>query len=359
MKKAVSLIAMAGAVALALTGCSSGSAPESGSKDQPFAGQTIVVNSFGGDYEATLQEAVIEPFEAETGAKVEVVTAYSADALAQLTAQKGKPQLDVVTFSGGQEVVAAADGLLAPIAETDIEGAADLVPTALDGVKRGEGEGPVIQIAPMGLIYLKDQVKDAPTSWDAVLDPKFAGHVALTDFSNSYGLLTFLAMNAKLGGSTDDVQPGLDAVGGLLAKNDAVVTATSPEIQQAFTQRDIWLAPYAQDYAYTLTKAGLNVGFTVPENSPASYITANVVAGTGKEDLATAFVNYQLRPEVQLAWADALRYSPTNMTVEIPAEFAEEVIAGEGLTGLVRFDPTEIDAKRAEWVKAWNALVAS
>lgn len=359
MKKAVSLIAMAGAAALVLTGCASGSAPEAESGDQAFAGQTIVVNSFGGDYEATLKEAVIKPFEAETGAKVEVVTAYSADALAQLTAQKGKPQLDVVTFSGGQEVVAAADGLLSPIAEGDIAAAGDLVPTALDGVKRGTGEGPVIQIAPMGLITLRDQVKTPPTSWDAIIDPKFAGHVALTDFSNSYGLLTFLALNDTLGGDTDNVQPGLDAVKGMLAKNEAVVTATSPEIQQAFTQRDIWLAPYAQDYAYTLTKAGLEVDFTVPENSPASYITSNVVAETGNEELATEFVNYQLRPEVQLAWAEALRYSPTNLTVEIPKDFADAVLAGDALNGLVRFDPTEIDAKRPEWVKAWNAIVAS
>lgn len=359
MKKAVSLIAMAGAAAMVLTGCASGGSTDSASSDLPFAGQTIVINSFGGDYEATLQEAVIKPFQAETGAKVEVVTAYSADALAQLTAQKGNPQLDVVTFSGGQEVVAAADGLLAPIAESDIELASELVPTALDGVKRGNGEGPVIQIAPMGLIYMKDKIAEAPTSWDSVLDAEFAGHVALTDFSNSYGLLTFLALNESLGGSTDDVQPGMDAVGELLASNSAVITATSPEIQQAFTQRDIWLAPYAQDYAYTLTKAGLDVGFSVPEQSPASYITASVVAGGKNEELATAFVNYQLRPEVQLAWADALRYSPTNMSVEIPADFAEEVIHGEALTDLVRFDPTEIDAKRAEWVKTWNNLVAS
>lgn len=360
MKKAMSLVALLGASALVLAGCSG--SPETGdssSSEKPFAGQSITINSFGGDYEATLKKAVIEPFEKETGAKVNVVTAYSADALAQLTAQKDKPQLDVVTFSGGQEIVAAKNGLLDPIKAADITNADELVPSALEGVERGNGEGPVIQIAPMGLIYNTDTVKEAPTSWKAIADKDLAGHVTLTDFSNSYGLLTFLALNAELGGSLDDIQPGLDQVEKLLDSNAAIVTATSPEIQTAFTQRDIWVAPYAQDYAYTLTKAGLNVAFAVPENSPGSFITASVVAGTGNEKLATAFVNYQLRADVQLIWAEDMRYSPTNVTVEIPKAFASEVISGDALAGLVRFDPTVIDAKRAEWVAAWNALIAS
>ena len=56
--------------------------------------------------------------------------------------------------------------------------------------------------------------------------------------------------------------PGLDAVTTLLDRG-AIVVSTSPEIQQEFAQNDAWIAPYASDYAYTLTSAGLPQPFSL------------------------------------------------------------------------------------------------
>ena len=58
----------------------------------------LVINSFGGAYEEIHRRLVITPFEEMTGTKVEVVTAYSADTLSQLRAQKEAPQFDVAHF---------------------------------------------------------------------------------------------------------------------------------------------------------------------------------------------------------------------------------------------------------------------
>ena len=71
--------------------------------------KTLTINSFGGAYEEAHRKCVITPFEKETGATVKIVTAYSADAFAQLRAQKTAPQYDVIHFSGGQEIVAFVD----------------------------------------------------------------------------------------------------------------------------------------------------------------------------------------------------------------------------------------------------------
>lgn len=321
-----------------------------------FEGDTLTINSFGGDYEETHQQAVIEPFEEEYGVTVEVQTAYSADAMAQLTAQADNPVYDVVHFSGGQETAAANDDMLEPVSEDDLEHAADLHPVALEGLERGEG--PVMSIAPMGIIFRTDVDAEAPTSWADVTDDQYAEHVALTDFSNAYGMLTFLAINEALGGSLDDIQPGLDELGAMVEDDDAIVVETSPDIQQGFAQRDIWLAPYAQDYAQTLIDAGIPVEFIMPEEgSPGSFITANVVAGTGNEELAKAFVDYQLRPEVQQAWAEALRYSPTNTTVELEGEVAETVAFGDDIDELVRYDAEKIEESSDDWADQWNERI--
>ncbi len=91
------------------------------------------------------------------------------------------------------------------------------------------------------------------------------------------------------------------------------MVSTSPEIQAEFAQNDAWIAPYASDYAYTLKKAGLNVKFVQgAEGTPASFITANLVAGRNNVELASKFIGKELSPEAQACFSDALRYTPTN-----------------------------------------------
>lgn len=354
----LSLSAVATAAALALTGCAS-SAPEAEEEagERPYEGVELVVTSFGGDWEAALIKGVVEPFEAETGAEVTLVTAYSADALAQLTAQAGNPQFDVVHFSGGQEVVAAKDGLILPIEPAALSSYEDLQPLAVEGME--DGYGPVIQVTPVGLVYNSEKIADAPTSWTDVLDSAYAGHVALTDFSNTYGVLSMLRVNDALGGTIDDVTEGITALGDLAASGDAIVVASSADLQTAFAQRDIWLAPYAQDYAETLRQAGLPVEFVIPdEGITASFITANVVAGRENAELAELFIDFSLRPEAQQVFAEMMRYAPVNTAVELSDDVAAAVLGADEFDAIVRYDSQVIAAQRQAWTDDWNARIS-
>src|SRR4051794_3242986 len=245
--------------------------------------QTLVINSFGGAYEQAHRKCVIDPFEKATGASVKIVTAYSADAFAQVRAQKAAPQFDVIHFSGGQEIVAATEGLLSPLDPAKVPSLASLYDFAKKNVAKGEG--PAYSIAAIGLVVNSKKLPKEPTSWTDLMDPALGDHVVLTDISNGYGMLGFLMLNQVKGGTLDNVQPGLDAVKALL-KAGAVVVKTSPEIQQAFAQNDAWIAPYASDYAFTLKKAGMPAKFIqAKEGTPASFITANLVANRPNAEL--------------------------------------------------------------------------
>lgn len=322
-----------------------------------WAQQTLVINSFGGAYEEAHRRLIIEPFEQANNVRVEVVTAYSADALAQLRAQAAAPQFDVILFSGGQEVAAAAEGLLAPIQPEQLTQHDELYPFAVEGIT--EGRGPVMSLAVVGLLYNTEELPDPPTSFSAMFDPELGEYVTIADISNTYGLFNLLMLNQMRGGDLNDIQPGLDAVAELLDRGAQIVTS-SPEIQQGFAQGVTWLSPYAQDYAYTLRAAGLPVGFVQAEEGiPASYITVNVVANRPNEELARAFVDFSIRAEAQAGWAEALRYSPTNRLVELPEDVAADVIYGEeAIAGLLRFDPTVVNENRAAWTDAWNRMIA-
>ncbi len=317
----------------------------------------LVINSFGGAYEEAHRACIIDDFEAQTGATVDIVTAYSADAFAQLRAQRNSPQFDVIHFSGGQEIVGAEEGLLDPITEEQVPNLADLYDFAKEGTENGVG--PAYQITTIGLLHNTEALDFTPTSWRDLEREGVGENLVLTDINNGYGMLGFLMLNRVYGGDLDNIQPGLDIVSQLL-DDGAIVVSTSPEIQQEFAQNDAWIAPYAQDYAYTLTSAGLPIRFTqASEGSPASYITVNKVAGRPNDDLADQFINMTLRPESQACFAEALRYAPTNAQTALPGAIAESVAYGpSAMEGLIRFDPQKIEANRSEWTEQWRRTIS-
>lgn len=356
------LSGLAGISVLALAACSSGSTGETGTggsdaaEEKPYAGETLVVTTFGGDWEAAFVEAVVEPFEAETGANVEMITLYSADALAQITAQASSPQIDVVHFSGGQEYTAAQEGLIEPVDPSDLSNYDDLLDVAVAGLERGEG--PVFQMAPLGLVYNTESGAPRPESWLDVFDEAYAEHVALADFTNSFGVLSMLRIADSNGDSIENPNPTIEALGSLVSEGDAIVVPTSPDLQTAFAQRDIWLAPYAMDYAGTLKDAGLPVEFIVPkEGAGASIHTANVVSGRDNIELSKLFIDFELRPEAQQVFAERMRYSPVNTKTEVTGEKAEEVLTGDDLLSLVTYAPGEVADSRPAWTDLWNSLI--
>lgn len=316
----------------------------------------LVINSFGGAYEEAHQRLVIEPFEKKYGCEVEVITAYSADMLARLRAQKNNPQFDVAHFSGGQEAIAAEEGLLTPIQPGQLSHYNDMYPFAVEGIQ--QGRGPVYSIAALGILYNTEKVLPAPTSWNDLFRKDLCGRVILTDISNTYGLLGFTMINRIRGGSLDNIQPGLRAIRELL--DCSMVISKSPEIQQNFAQGTAWIAPYAQDYTFTLTKAGLPIQFVQPkEGSPAIFITASAVSDRPHTDLAIKFINFSLRPEAQAGWVEALRYSPTNRETRLNADLANKVIFGaDAVEKLVKFDPIKLNENRSKWTSEWNRTIA-
>lgn len=322
-----------------------------------LAKDTLVINSFGGSYEKTHRELVITPFEKKYDVDVKVITAYSSDTLAQLRAQKENPQFDVVHFSGGLETAAAGEGLLAPIKPEELSNYSQMYPFAVAGLEKGIG--PMYKTAVIGLLYNTDNVSSAPNSWKDLANSAYADHVLFTDAaSNTYGMLGMLMINKVNGGTLDNIKPGLDFVKKLLPTS--TIVSKSPQIQQNFAQGNAWVAPYAQDYAFTLTKAGLPVKFTLPkEGGVVAPITVNLVAGRPNRELALKFIDFSIRAEASQGWAEALRYSPTNKTVKLSDDVASQVTYGEAQAKkLITFDANKIAKNRAGWNESWSRAIA-
>ncbi len=353
---------------LLVTGCGSNQ-PQTGSagnttESQPAAEGNapsdakpgkLVVTSFGGDYEKAQMEYLVKPFEKEYNAEVQVVTLYSADALVRLRAEKNAPTLDVVQFSGGQEVQAAKEGLIMKVDPSILTNMDDLYPTALNK----DGYAPSNAFDALGIIYNENKITKAPTSWNDLWNPEYSGHVGLVDITNTFGL-QFAVMNARLaGGDENNMQPGFDKIKTLMP-NTAAVVASTPEVGNMFAQEEAWIAPYDSGYAFNFRKQGQPIKFVSPEEGAmAVFINAQVVEGSKNAKLAQEFVNYMLRPEVQKAFAEQTGFAPTNKTVQLPDDLAAVIPYGDkAVNNLIPLNWEVVNKNREQWTETWNKLIS-
>ena len=109
-----------------------------------------------------------------------------------------------------------------------------------------------------------------------------------------------------------------------------------------------------------LTKANLPVKFSQGvEGTPASFITANLVANRPNQALALKFIDMSLSESAQTCFANELRYTPTNSKAVLTPDVAATVAYGQvAMKDLFRFDAPTIEANRAGWVERWSKTIA-
>ncbi|WP_052702924.1 ABC transporter substrate-binding protein [Paenibacillus beijingensis] len=314
----------------------------------------LVVTSFGGAYEET-QKQFIKEFEQEYNAKVEVVTLYSADALAKIRAEKGNQSIDVVQFSGGQEAVAAKEDLIMKLDSTKLTNLNSLYNSALDS----NGYAPAYAFDALGIIYNEEEIKTPPTSWKDLWNPDYKGSVGLIDISNSFGLQFILAAAKMNGGDESNIQPGLDEIKKLIPSAAAIVKST-PEVGNLFAQGEVTIAAYDAGYAFTFRKQGQPIKFVSPvEGAIGTFISAQVVNGSQNADLAAKFVDFLLRADIQKRFAEANGYAPTNKSVELSADLQAVMPYGEeAVNKMVRLNSDLVNTNKATWTEQWNKLIS-
>lgn len=313
-----------------------------------FSGRSLVSSGFGGSTMDIVQAAVFDPFDAATGASSTQVPMQSAAALARMVAEAGNPQIDMYQFSGGQELVAKADGLTQPM--EGVTRAANLP----EDLKDPDGHWVSWAVIGEGLVYRTDKFETPPTSYKDFFRPELAGHIAFPAATNGYGI-DFLVMLARIfGGGENDIDPGFEALARI--KNETIFAAAS-DLPTLFGQGDIWLMPYDTGNTFKIQNAGLPVAFAAPvEGSPAVTLTTCVANGAANADVAGGAIDFMLSPEAQVAIADAMRWVPTNPEAVLPEALAAAVPA---LDQLVTLDRPLINEKRAEWIERFNREIAA
>lgn len=163
----------------------------------------------------------------------------------------------------------------------------------------------------------------------------------------------------KNGGSSDNVEPGLDRMAELI-KSGNLIGSLDVESQMVslFETGDAWLGMLATGRMKELLSKGVtNVSFVRPEEGTFPLITSvNIHKDAKNPAMAAAFVNYILSSEVQVAFATRNLYAPTVKNAEIPDdfEFRDLLVLNDAFGRLYLPDQEKITANKAGWQQQLN-----
>ncbi len=314
-------------------------------KGKDFTGQTLTVGIWGGKNAEIVQEYVIPHLEAR-GAKVELLLGGAGDRLAKIYAEKDNPTMDIAYLNIATGPQATKDGVTEPPTE-EVPAYADLYDFAKSGCYG-------VNLIGVGIMYNTDFF-DSPPEWED-LWTKAKGKVSLDPYPST-GTDALMAVAGRLaGGDEHDTDLVFNKIAEL-KPIPLVAMGGSDELNLYMNKGEVVAAVNLNSYSYSTGDTFENIDFSWPKD-PGAVLAMNtlcVVKGTKVHDLALAWVQLNLSPKTQIAYAEHAYFGPTNSTVSIPAEVAERVVDGEEeVERLLQPDFSYIASVRKDLAERWD-----
>ncbi len=326
--------------------------------------ETLVVNSFGGEYQELIEKNVIQPFEKKFGVKIiHDPTGTSAQDYAKIRASRGAPGFDVAAALSPPEVLLGAkEGLLEKITEKEVPNLKFCWEKTRQSLPP---YGAVHTLQFDSLLYHKDKI-EKPVSWADYWQPekrygaKVKGHLINYNPANLLSVYALLHAAELGGGGASNMEPAW-----ALLKNQkpyvGVVVTSSAEAVPHFENGEVWLSPYWSARAGYYIDRGLPYGMIVPKEGVIANVDLGCVpVGARNKKLAYEFINFWLEKSTQLAWSQAYFCSPGRGDItDWPKPFAESQIVTKEQFGAVKFpDLDAIGANRRDWTLRWQEIMA-
>ncbi len=276
-------------------------------------------------------QAAVQAFEAETGIETSMVRMSSGEALARLQAEKDDPSFDV--WYGGPSLgpgAAVEDGLI----ESYVPENSSFIPDALkdpDGVWTG------IYVGALGFCsnpeMLSELGAEAPTSWQDLLDPVYAGNIAVADQRTSGTAATAGGALVALEGSEDDA---LTYLSDLDANIFQYTKSGSAPGRMAAAGEVAVAIIFSHDCVKFQLETGVDLAVTFPEEGTGYEIgQVSLIAGANNPEAAKVFIEWALTAAAQELAAPVGSFQiPTNPDAQVPTEAVklEEVVLAEGFS---------------------------
>ncbi len=163
-----------------------------------------------------------------------------------------------------------------------------------------------------GLAYRTDLVKEKITSWKAMFDPRFAGHILLLDDSREVMGMALKRLGYSLNSThPEELRQARDL---LLAQKPLVKGYNSSNFEQDLVAGDAWIAQAFNGNLTFAMRDEPRIAYVIPEEGATiSFDSACIPRNAPHKDLAHEFINYFHRPEVASAFINDSGFNTPNL----------------------------------------------
>lgn len=320
----------------------------------PAGSQELNVAIFGGTFADNVRSCVVEPFQRETGAKVNFALGNSVQNAARLRATRGRPDVDVAYMDLQVMVQAKAEGLLDTLDTARLSHLPDIYPSAVDPDHNWIG----FMYSATTLAYNPNELRTPPQAWADLWSPSLRNKITIGDITATSGQHFLIAAARINGGSIENIEPGFRAIRELRPYLVTLYTQAD-QVVQLFERGDIAAAVWFADRVGAAARNGVPVAVVFPREGAIGILpTFAVPKGARNKALAEQYLNRALAPDAQRCFAENQYAGPTNRTVELSPELARLVPYREAVEKLYFPPPEAVAANLPAWTDRWNREIA-
>ena len=286
--------------------------------------RTLKITTWGGKWGDAMKAAVLPAFEKEF--KCTVSADQALPFLPKLQASsRNDPLYDVLHSNSNELWSALSEGLVMDkITVKEVPNIADVYPYAVSD----KIVGVTILTSAIGLGYRTDKGLTPPKSWKDLADPKLAGaRGSYLIPVNSLGQVHLMMLGKVYGKGLTDLDAAYKALEAL--KPIKLVDFTG-QMEKMLLSGEISEGVLHDSGIYRYDGQNQPIDFASPsEGVVALEQVLSVTPGSKVKELAFAYIDFMLRPEMQKLLAEAVWFSPANKKVKLDAKYDAKLLTSE------------------------------
>ena len=326
------------------------------SQSVPAIAQTrsISATTYPGAWESAHRGILLPAFSKATGASTSLVASLAVDTVSKIVASKSNPPFDVIILDEGPYLAALSQDIFEKIPLDKVPNLKD-VPTKLVDPR---GLGVFVSGQVIGIAYNTDKIRTPPRSWNDLLKPEYKGRVGLAGMGSTLMSAWMVEIARLNGGSEENMEPAFQFIKKLLPNVSAV--ANSPgSLATLFQQGQIDISVHYNNNVGDLQAKGVPIALVRPDTGWLHIKSVMHIVKNGKNpDLAAAYINAALSPEVQTRMAaEPYFIAPVNSKAIFSSglrEYAKNMVDIETMNGV---DWSKLNPRRAEYIDRFNREV--
>ncbi len=230
----------------------------------------------------------------------------------------------------------------------------------LDAYKRPGNKGIGFSTAPVGLMYNPAFVREAPTSWTDLWNPRFRGKVTAIKYA---WYLNGLVMAARLnGGSEKNIDAGFK-LWSERASQYAVFANSNNDTRDLIVRGDAWLSVMFGGNVLTWKRDGAPLEFVIPREGMIAFpLYMVVVKGVTPQQkrIAEEVINLVLSERWLARWAVLNNFVPTSKKVVVPPSLRDQPMYSPKETErAIQLDWATMAQNETVWRERWDKEVVA